>query len=146
MDNYYFNNEGYPDPTAFKAIKKADKKPYRPLVYICSPYAGDIAANVSNAQRYCRFAVDSGCTPIAPHLLFPQFMDDSNNEERKLGLFFGIVLLSKCKEVWVFGDTISSGMQREIDYAKRRNTPIKYFTNECTIRDYPYKEVAINSL
>lgn len=38
------NSEGYPDPTAYEAltnIKKEDKI-FRPLVYICSPYAGDV--------------------------------------------------------------------------------------------------------
>lgn len=136
MDSLYFNNEGYPDPTAFKAIRKADRKRYKPLVYICSPYAGDTAANVDNARRYCRFAVDTGYIPIAPHLLFPQFMNDSDIEERKQGLFFGLILLSKCSEMWVFGDTISSGMQQEIDYAKRKNISIKRFANDCTQKKY----------
>lgn len=33
------NIEGYPDPTAFKALKSAQRAEYgyRPLVYICSP-------------------------------------------------------------------------------------------------------------
>ena len=40
-----FNHEGYYDPTtyrAFKNIEKDEKRKarFRPLVYICSPYAG----------------------------------------------------------------------------------------------------------
>lgn len=50
----------------------------KPIVYICSPYTGDIKANVENARRYCRFAADTGYIPMAPHLLFPQFLDDAN--------------------------------------------------------------------
>lgn len=63
----------------------------------------------SFGNSYSRFAVDSGYLPIAPHLLFPQFMDDGNPKERELAMFFGNVLMSKCAELWVFGDLISNG-------------------------------------
>ena len=87
-----FNHEGYYDPTtyrAFKNIEKDEKRKarFRPLVYICSPYAGgDKEQNIANAQRYCRYAVDSGFLPLAPHLYFPQFMDESNKDERETGI------------------------------------------------------------
>lgn len=125
----YKNIEGYSDPTAGQAmtsIKKQEKK-YRPLVYICSPYAGDTQKNTIRARRYSRFAVEQGCIPVAPHLLYPQFIDDSDREERKLGLFFGRVLLDKCEEIWIFGDRITDGMRSEIDRAKRKHMKIKYF-------------------
>jgi hypothetical protein len=86
-------------------------------VYICSPYAGNISENVRNARRYSRFAVEKGYLPITPHLLFPQFLDGALQSERDLGMFFGIVLMSKCSEVWLFGDYISPGMKTEIEYA-----------------------------
>ena len=69
--------------------------------------------------------------PIAPHLLFPQFLDDNNPEERELGLFFGNALMSKCAEVWVFGSRISSGMEAEIKRAKWKGYRLRYFTEEC---------------
>ena len=87
--------------------------------------------NVNNARRYSRFAVDKGYIPIAPHLLFPQFLDDDNPEERELGLFFGNALMSKCAEVWVFGSRISSGMEAEIKRAKWKDYRLRYFTEEC---------------
>ena len=30
---------------------------YRPVVYVCSPYSGNVEENVQNARRYCRFAL-----------------------------------------------------------------------------------------
>lgn len=128
------NSEGYPDPTAFEAmsaVEREEKKAlraFRPIVYICSPYAGDVERNVAAARRYSRFAVDSGCIPIAPHLLFPQFMDDRDPEERELWLFFGNALMSKCSEVWVFGERISEGMASEIRRARWKNYRLRYFT------------------
>ena len=106
-----YNAECYPDPTAHDALEIIEQehralRAFRPIVYICSPYAGDIEANVAAARRYSRFAVDEGYIPIAPHLLFPQFLNDSDPNERELGLFFGNALMSKCAEVWVFGSRI----------------------------------------
>ena len=91
----------------------------RPLIFICSPYRGDVEANARNARRYCRFAIShranrispgvsglrtpsgrvltptalaslglhqQGGIPFAPHLLFTQFLDDSEKRERDAGI------------------------------------------------------------
>ena len=131
-----YNSEGYPDPTAHGALEIIEQeehafRAFRPIIYICSPYAGDIKANAAAARRYSRFSVDTAYIPIAPHLLFPQFLDDANPKERELGLFFGNTLMSKCSEVWVFGSRISEGMKAEINRAKWKNYRLRYFTEEC---------------
>ena len=41
------------------------------LVYIASPYAGDIPNNVERAKEYCKQALEQGVIPVAPHLLYP---------------------------------------------------------------------------
>ena len=129
------NNEGYFDPTAHEALAKIEREAkahaFRPMVYICSPLSGNISANQRNARRYCRFAVDSSCIPLAPHLYFPQFMDDGDVAERYLALFMDLVLLSKCDQLWVFGSRISKGMSIEIEKAKRKGQPIRWFTSDC---------------
>lgn len=135
-----FNSEGYYDPTAYEALSQVEKErkemfSFRPIVYICSPYAGDIEKNVDAARRYSRFAMDNGCIPIAPHLLFPQFMDDSRPGERELAMFFGNAILSKCSELWAFGDVVSPGMAAEIDRAKRKNFPVRYF--DSALKEVP---------
>jgi len=128
-----FNSEGYYDPTTYGALTAIENeehslRAFRPIVYICSPYAGDTDANVNAARRYSRFAVEQGYIPIAPHLLFPQFLDDGNPKERRLGLFFGNALMSKCAEVWVFGSVISAGMEAEIKRAGWKGYRLRYFT------------------
>ena len=122
------NSEGYPDPTAYEALTAVAKseKPYLPLVYIASPFAGDTERNTERAQGYCRFTVSKGCIPLAPHLHYPQFMDDSDREQRELGVFFALVLLGKCDELWVFGKP-SDGIAK----AKKRGMPIKYYNHKC---------------
>ena len=131
-----YNSEGYYDPTAYEALSAIEKeewalRAFRPIVYICSPYAGDVETNVDAARRYSRFAVEQGYIPVAPHLLFPQFLNEESPKERQLGLFFGNALMSKCSEVWVFGDYISPGMEAEIRRARWKNYRLRYFTNNC---------------
>ena len=130
------NSEGYADPTAAEALanvareERAKANKYRPLVYICSPYSGEIEYNLSRARGYCRLAVSKGYIPLAPHLHYPQFMDDGDSEQRKLGLFFALVLLGNCDEIWVFGSRISEGMARELETAERRSILIRRFTDK----------------
>lgn len=126
-----YNSEGYPDPTAHDAVMNMEKelKKWRPLVYICSPYSGDVEVNTKKARHYSRFAVDQGAIPLAAHLLLPQFMSETT--ERDLALFMDMVLLGRCEEMWVFGKIISSGMAAEIAKAEKRNMTIRYFTEDC---------------
>ena len=126
----YRNPEGYADPVPYQAISNMDKeqKRYMPMVYICSAYSGDVEGNTEKARRYSRFAVDTGKIPIAPHLLLPQFMEEES--ERELAMFMDIAILSKCRELWVFGK-LTAGMLNEIAYAERKQMTIRYFNEEC---------------
>ncbi|QOQ39380.1 DUF7768 domain-containing protein [Trueperella pecoris] len=121
--------EGYPDPTAYRALKNLQRAEYgyRPLVYICSPYSGDVEANMELAQTFCAHAVARCKIPLAPHLLFPQFMDDNDPETRELAMFFNRILLSKCEAIWVYTARVSVGMRVEIEWAHHFDLPIKYF-------------------
>lgn len=126
-----FNAEGYYDPTVYEALTRIELEtsqfPYMPIVYICSPFSGDIEGNQSKARSHCRFVLEEGYIPIAMHLLLPQFMNDSDLKERNLAMFINLILMGKCKEVWVFGDYISDGMAIEIAKARKRCQPIRYF-------------------
>lgn len=134
-----FNAEGYHDPTVYEALTNIEKeekvKRKKKIVFICSPFAGDMEGNILKARRYGRFAATQNTVPIIPHLMYPQFLEEEDPKERQLGIDMGLVLLGKCHEIWVFGDRISSGMAVEIKKAKRWNIPIRYFSNECVERE-----------
>ena len=131
-----YNSEGYKDPVVYEALTRVEAEEraarvaaaYRPLVYICSPYAGDVERNTYRARAFSRFAVEKKYIPIAPHLLCPQYLNEET--ERWLGLKMGIVFMGKCEEIWVFGDVVSEGMAAEIDKAKRMRKKIRYFTDD----------------
>ena len=49
--------------------------------------------------------------------------------------------LYHCDELWVFGDTVSRGMQSEIDTARKLGIPIKYVAaQEMAERERPFVE------
>jgi len=104
-----------------------------PLVYICSPYAGDTRKNSELARKYSRFAAEQGTVPLAPHLLLPQFL--SEETERELAMTMNMVFLNKCGELWVFGDTVTSGMAAEIEEAERLEMRIRYYTEDLEERE-----------
>lgn len=108
-----------------------DRKTGKPLVYICSRYSGDTERNAEKARKYSRFAVERGTVPVAPHLLFPQFIKEET--ERKLAMELDLALLKRCDEVWIFGveNGVSDGMCAEIMSAGDNGQGIRYFTEEC---------------
>ncbi len=101
------------------------------MVFICSPYRGNIRENVANARRFAKFAAMCGYSPVVPHLLFPQFLDDEKADERIRGIELGIVQMKKCDEIWIFGTTISQGMEYEIEQAKKMDILVQLFDGEC---------------
>lgn len=119
------NPEGYPDPTAAEAISRAGRYiPYMPIVYVCSPYSGDVVGNTDKAKRYSRYVVDHKAIPLTPHLFLPLFM--SEETERDLAMRMDMIFLDRCEAVWVFGEEITAGMKKEISRARRRNIPVRY--------------------
>lgn len=104
------------------------------MVYICSPLRGDVAMNIQRANRFCRFASQNEVLPLAPHTIFTQWLDDNIPDEREAGIYLGLELLTKCDEVWVFGEKISEGMAREIQLAVKLKKPVLYYNDKCQIR------------
>ncbi|MCC8073677.1 MAG: DUF4406 domain-containing protein [Clostridiales bacterium] len=101
------------------------------LVYICSRFADDTFGNTKKARKYCRFAAKCGVVPVAPHLLFPQFLNETT--QRALAMELDLTLLKRCDEVWVFGveKGISKGMGKEIMSAGDNGQEVRYFTEDC---------------
>ena len=101
---------------------RKQRRPDRPLVFVCSPYRGDMETNTQNARRYCRLVVEQGGIPFAPHLLFTQFLNEDKAVERRRGLRLGMEMLKLCDELWAFGEP-TEGMHMEIIQAKRLGIP-----------------------
>lgn len=59
-------------------------------VILESPYAGQVFENVTYARRCARDCARRGESVLASHLLYPQFLDDNDPEERALGIALGL--------------------------------------------------------
>lgn len=94
-------------------------------VYIISRYRAftesGMEFNRKVARYFCRQIVLEGKIPVAPHLFYTQFLDESRNDERQIGLDIGIKELREADEflLIIIGGRISEGMRREIRQATR---------------------------
>ena len=105
-----------------------------PVVYVCSPYSGDVQRNTEMARRYSRYAIDQGYIPITPHLWLPGILSEETERERAIEI--DLQLLDLVSELWVCGDVVSEGMKREIDHATEAGIPVRIFQEEIfNVRD-----------
>lgn len=88
-------------------------------VFICSPYGADKEWGTRFAKAACRDLFEHGYIPVAPHLYFPQFLDDDSQFEREFGIEAGHEMMRTCDEIFVYliDSTLSEGMQSDIDFA-----------------------------
>lgn len=88
-------------------------------VFICSPYHSDPEFNTRLARAACAYVFDRGDFPVAPHLFFPQFIED-DGFTRDWGIEAGHEIMKACDEMLVIlieDANLSDGMKRDIDYA-----------------------------
>lgn len=114
-------------------------------IFICSPFRGNIEENKKAAQFYAKIVIGTGRVPIAPHLYFPQFLDEDNPNERMNGIEMGLELMDACDEVYLFGFNITEGMKFELDHARAKRIPVCLYDENMSrvnIRTLPIDERA----
>lgn len=134
-----------------EAIKQLlPEKVRKGVIFVCSPLRPrwtdpeiakqEYARNIERATDACRYLSKHGYTPLAPHLYFPQFLNDDIPEEHNLGIRLGLQWLDLADEVWCFGDRVSAGMQTEIDAASEKGIPIFFMTENFGEDFIPYRK------
>lgn len=111
-----------------------------PIAYICAPFSADtpegIQKNIENAKKYGRFALSKGYAPFIAHVAIGGFLDETNEEERNIGLQMDMRFIDNCDELWVFGDYISKGMELEMQHCRNAHIPIRYFSDTLNEEDF----------
>lgn len=110
--------------------------------YIISRYSAPTEEerefNVKVARHFCRETLLDGKIPIAPHIYFTQFLDDTKEHERRFGTCLGKSELMKCDEylVIIVDGVVSKGMQAEIEVAGNCGIPgsVKFLSKAEIIR------------
>jgi hypothetical protein len=87
-------------------------------VFICSPFAAtteeQAKLNLLIARAIGRKALFDGHTPFAPHLLYPQMLDDTIPAERALGIRAGQIFMKHCDHMIQFSEVLSEGMKSDL--------------------------------
>lgn len=90
------------------------------LVIVCSPFRTATPEEKDQLKRFLRYLIlTEGEVPIAPHLHYPQVLDDKDPDERSSGLKCSQALVSMATKVYVLGERITPGMRKEIHAALR---------------------------
>lgn len=101
------------------------------LVYLESPYAGDVEANVAYARACLRDSLARGEAPFASHLLYtqPGVLRDDVPAERRQGVAAGLAWRRAAAATVVYTDRgISPGMKLGIETAQAAGRPVEYRT------------------
>ena len=113
---------------------------YARKIFVSSPYrAGTkekLDKNVKIAKKAYGMIIRNGDFSIAPHLYFPSFLDDNWEDDRDIGIEYGLYLLDKCDEMVVIitetgeNDTpyecLTEEMKTEVDHAVERGMRPKF--------------------
>lgn len=116
------------------------------LIFVSSPYAPrglwTKADNVELAKKLCQVVVLLGHIPIAPHLLYPQFLDDENPVERDIGMMASLTLIPLCDELWYYPDRgLSLGMKEELEKADAELIPCIKWKREFYPESMSFEDV-----
>ena len=99
-------------------------------VVVETPFAGGFWRRWRNrvyARRCLRDSCMRGEAPLASHLLYPQFLDDGDPDERKMGIECGLAWGQLADATVVYVDRgISRGMALGIERAEALCRPIDY--------------------
>lgn len=90
------------------------------LLYVCSPFRGEVKRNKEYARELTRVALDNGFVPVTVHLYLTEVLNEEIPEEREKGMVAGKKLLGQCKYILI-GEKYgrSSGMIGEINLAEK---------------------------
>lgn len=96
------------------------------IVFIAHTLRGDVEGNLKKTERYILQAIYEQDYPCCPWYALVVAMRDLDEEQHQLGIEATLKIIPRCDELWACGDTISEGVQKEIDCAERNDIPVRY--------------------
>jgi len=95
-------------------------------VYVASPFGGE-EENLEYARLCLADSIDRGEVPFAPHLLYPQVLDDSDEEDRGTGMELAREWIDSCDLLVLYVDRgVSDGMVAEAEEANLLGIPVEH--------------------
>jgi len=99
------------------------------LVYIESPFAGEVGLNIEYARACMADSLSRGESPFASHLLYTQegILDDTIPEEREKGMNAGFDFAAVCDLTAVYTDLgMSDGMKVGVENAEKAGREVEF--------------------
>lgn len=110
-----------------RALLPYDPSLKKTYVLIESPFQGDKENNKQYAREAMTDSISKGETPIVPHLMFTQVLNDDISEEREIGLTLAMSFHQIVDKIVAYTDKgVSEGMQRSISKAIKMNIDVEY--------------------
>ena len=106
-------------------------------VFVAHPISGDVSGNAKCVLAICEHIHTKDIIPVAPYLVSLQYLNDEVVEDRELGMEANHECFRRryVDELWLFGDKISRGMEKEILLAREMSIPVVPKTEDTT-RDF----------
>jgi hypothetical protein len=103
------------------------------IIYLVHPISGD-PANIAHLLEIvkCINLKYKDIVPFASYVADCLALDDTDPEQRARGLWNDRELFGRkfIQEIWVLGDTITSGMSSEIARAEVLGIPVTYWSEQ----------------
>lgn len=95
-----------------------------------SPFAGDMATNVEYAaQSIAKLIMEDGVAPMASHLLYTRMLDDTDPQERNIGIDAGLAYGQHAQGTIIALDRgMSTGMVYGIKNAEKAQRPLSFLS------------------
>ncbi|MCR5487429.1 MAG: DUF4406 domain-containing protein [Lachnospiraceae bacterium] len=97
-----------------------------PVVYVASPFRGDMKGNVERTKEYSRFVLGRGAFPVNPILNLLGVLSEEDDREEAIRTDLQILRSGGISELWSFGKP-TPGMVQEIEAARAAGIPVRYF-------------------
>jgi len=110
-------------------LPKPHNENSQPLTIIETPYSVDVEANTTYARACLLDSLRRGEAPIASHLLHTQVLDDTQPDERTLGIEAGLAWYRVETKCVVYTDRgISGGMKKGLVRAMQHDVAVEYLS------------------
>jgi hypothetical protein len=95
-------------------------------VFISHPIRGNVPGNIQKVLDICRLVHRSGNIPVVPYIASLMYLDDAVEEDRALGINANLIAIERghADELWLYGDTVSTGMKAEVRHALWHGMPV----------------------
>ena len=97
-------------------------------VYISAPMCGSTDEMLKKVKRYTEYALKCGTAPVVPHF-YAMCLRENSEETQDIIHSASQGLLWFCDEMWVFGDSITHQMEKDIQFCKIMNIHYKFISD-----------------